>query len=278
VIRQHIFPPKKILVPTDMGPASRSALQYAKLFHERFGTAVSVVHAGHIELPAYFSIAQLGDMKREVNRASRDFMDIVRKESESILKFRPDIVVVESTPVDAILELTKDDQFDLIVMGMHGHGAIERLWMGSVTERVIRFGSKPVLAVRTDPSSDSIQQILCPMNASETGKQALEYAASISKEVNAELIILHAVEKGEEPLTCPLVDEQIKKTCRIKEISIHGNAAKTIAEASNLVKPNLLVLGAEHKASVLGEFFSSTTTAVMQLAVGPLLVVPRVVE
>ena len=120
-----------------------------------------------------------------------------------------------------------------------------------------------------------IQRILCPMISSEAGKQALEYAAAISKEMNANLIVLHVIEKGEEPLTCPLVDEQIQKTCRVEEIRFHGNAAKTIAEASNDLTPDLIVMGAERKSSKLGEIFSSTTTGVMQLAISPLLIVPR---
>jgi nucleotide-binding universal stress UspA family protein len=61
-------------------------------------------------------------------------------------------------------------------------------------------------------------------------------------------------------------------------MSFHGNAAKAIAEASNDLNPDLLVIGAERKASKLGELFSSTTATVMQLAIGPLLVVPRTVE
>jgi nucleotide-binding universal stress UspA family protein len=275
---RHLFPPRTILVPTDLGPASKSALQYARFFHAQFGTAVSVLHVEHVELPPYFSSAQLGDLKRELKRLSRNVSDIVMKASEPVLGFRPDVKVVESTPVEAILEQSRNNHCDLIVMGMNGHSKMERLWMGSVTERVIRLGSKPVLAVRSDSAIALIQRILCPMNPSETGKLALEYAVMISKEMNAELTVLHVVEKGEEPLTCPLVDEQIKKTCKVKEISFNGNAAKTIAEASNDIKPDLLVIGAERKTSKLGEFFSSTTASVMQLAIGPLLVVPRITE
>jgi nucleotide-binding universal stress UspA family protein len=273
---RYSFPPRTILVPTDMSPASTSALKYARFFHERFGTAVSVLHAEHIELPPYFSIAQLGDLKRELKKLSKNATDYVRKESESVLGFLPDARVVENTPTDAILEQSQDKKFDLIIMGMHGQSTVERLWVGSVTERVLRRSTIPVLAVRKDPPVTPIRKILCPMNPSETGKQALEYAAMIGKEMNAELIVLHAVEKGEKPLDCALADEQIQKLCSVKEISFHGNAAKTIAEASNDLKPDLLVMGAERKASILGELFSSTTAAVMQLAIGPLLVVPRI--
>ena len=113
------------------------------------------------------------------------------------------------------------------------------------------------------------------MSPSDAGRQALEYAAQISKAMNARLIVLHVVEEGEDPLTCPLVDEQIQKTCRVEEIRFHGHAARTIADASNDLKPDLIVMGAERKKSKLGEMLSSTTTGVMQVAVGPLLIIPR---
>jgi nucleotide-binding universal stress UspA family protein len=272
---QYSFPPRNILVPTDMGAASRSALKYARFLHERFAAGVSVLHAEHLELPPYFSSGQLGELKRELRRLARSAVDYVRKESKSVLGFVPEVTVVEKTPVDAILEQSENDRFGLIIMGMHGHGAVERLWLGSVTERVLRQSTIPVMAVRTDPSEAPIRRILCPMYPSETGRQALEYAAAIGREFNADLTVLHAVEKGEEPLNCPLVEDQIRKTCRVEEVRFHGNAAKTIVEASNNLKPDLIVMGAERKRSALGEFFSSTTSGVMQLAIGPLLIVPR---
>jgi nucleotide-binding universal stress UspA family protein len=276
--RAHLFPPRNILVPTDMGPVSKSALKYARFFHERFGSKVTVLHAEHLELPPYFLGGQLGDLKRELKKLIRGATEYVQKDSQSILGFFPDVRVVESMPIDAILAQSKDYQFDLIIMGMHGHSSAERLWMGSVTERTLRESNIPVLAVRTDPPEVPVQQILCPMNPSEAGSQALEYAARISKEMNAKLIVLHVVEQGKEPLTCPLVDEQIQKTCRVEEIKLHGNAARTIADASNDLKPDLIVMGAERKKSKLGDMFSSTTIGVMQIAAGPLLVVPRSIQ
>jgi nucleotide-binding universal stress UspA family protein len=272
------FPPQNILVPTDLGTASKSALKYARFFHERFGSRVSVLHAEHLELPPYFSSGQFGELKREIKKLTRAAIDYVRKESESTLGFLPDVRVVEDMPVDAILKQSKENQFDWVLMGIHGHSSAERFWMGSVTERVLRNSSIPVLAVRKDPPEIPFQQILCPMSPSDTGRQALEYAARISKEMKAKLIVLHVVEQGEEPLTCPWVDEQIQKTCRVEELRSHGNAARAIAEASNDLKPDLIVMGAERKRSRLGEMFSSTTTGVMQIAVAPLLVVPKSVQ
>jgi nucleotide-binding universal stress UspA family protein len=271
----HAFPPRKILVPIDMGEVSESTLKYARYFLERFGSGLIVLHAHHFELPPYFSSGQLEDFKRELRKMGRGAKEYIRKYSESILGSRPDIKTAESAPAEAIIEASRSSGVEMILMGTLGRRGVERFWMGSVAEQVIRRSAVPVLAIRNAPPEKSIQNILCPMNPSETGKQALEYAAEISKALSAHLTVLHVVEQGDEPLTCPLVGEQIKNTCSVEEIQSHGNAAKTIAEASNNLKPDLIVMGAERKSAVLGDFFSSTTSSVMQLAIEPLLVVPR---
>ena len=271
----YSFPPGKILVPTDMGAASKAALQYARYFHNGFGSAVLILHSHHLDLPPYFSSGQLAALKRELKKLAKAAEEYVGQDSEPILGFRAEIRVTENTPVEAILETSQEPGIDLIIMGMHGHRGAERLFLGSVTERVLRRSALPVLAVHHPPSEAPIRNILCPMTPSETGKQALEYAAAIGKTLKARLTVLHVVEPGAEPLDCPLVEEPIKNSCRVEEVRFHGNAAKTIIEASNDLKPDLTVMGAEHKPGVLGEFFSSTTSSVMQMAVGPLMIVPR---
>ena len=258
-----------------MSEASISALQYARCFHERFGSAISVLHAQHLDLPPYFSSAQLHDLKRELKKVAKAAGDYVQKQSDPVLGFRADIHVVENLPVEAILGASRGQGIELIIMGMHGHTRAERFFMGSVTDRVFRRSHVPVLAVRNPPLEKPVQNILCPMNPSETGKQALEYAAQIGKAFNARLTVLHVSEPGAAPLTCPLVDESVKNTCRIEEANLHGSAARTILEVSNDLKPDLIVMGAEHKPGILGELFSSTTSSVMQSAVGPLMIVPK---
>ncbi len=54
-----------------------------------------------------------------------------------------------------------------------------------------------------------------------------------------------------------------------------GAASRSAAKSSGDLRADLIVMGAERKTSEPGEIFSSTTTGVMQLAIVPLLVVPR---
>jgi len=77
----------------------------------------------------------------EAESALRRF---VEKETELPAEVR----VMEGRPVDVILKAAEQAGADLIVMGTHGRGGINRLVVGSVTDRVLRQSPIPVLAVR----------------------------------------------------------------------------------------------------------------------------------
>lgn len=49
---------------------------------------------------------------------------------------------------ETISKFASDGKFDLIVMGSHGHSALAKLVMGSVTTQVLAHSSIPVLLIR----------------------------------------------------------------------------------------------------------------------------------
>jgi nucleotide-binding universal stress UspA family protein len=271
----HLYPPTRILLPTDLGATSQSALAYARYFHEQFGASVRVLHAQHFELPPYFSTSQVEALKRALKRSGKAAAEYVRQASEALLGFSPDVAVVENAPVEAILDASVPGDIDFVIMGTHGRHGVQRVWLGSVAERVLRRSRIPVLAVRQPPSGAPFRHILCPVNLTEVSEEALAYAADISKAAGSQLTVLHVIEAGEAPLNCPLVGELIRGQCRVQEVTRHGNAANTILEASGHLNPDLIVMGAERKSALMGELFSSTTASVMQRADAALLVVPR---
>lgn len=57
-------------------------------------------------------------------------------------------VVLEGTPVDAVVRYASSGDFDLIVMGSHGRSGIQRALLGSVAEGVLRHALLPVMIVR----------------------------------------------------------------------------------------------------------------------------------
>jgi nucleotide-binding universal stress UspA family protein len=184
-------------------------------------------------------------------------------------------VIVDKSALDAILEESERLGADLVIMGTHGRQGAKRLMLGSVAERVLRESRIPLLAVRESVRPGPFRHVFCPFNFSDVGRAALDYAADVAAASDAVLTIMHARESGDGPPTCALVEEPIRKKCRVEEVLIGGEAAKSILEAVHRVKPDLIVMGAQKKPTVIGELFSSTTERVMQLAEAPLLVVPK---
>jgi nucleotide-binding universal stress UspA family protein len=58
------------------------------------------------------------------------------------------VVETSDHPADNIVAYARTADIDLIVMGTHGRGAFDRLFLGSVAERVMRMAPCPVLTVR----------------------------------------------------------------------------------------------------------------------------------
>lgn len=117
---------------------------------------------------------------------------------------QPECIVQDGQPADAILALTRERSMSLIVLGTHGRHGFDRLMLGSVTERVLRSASCPVLAVRqTAPNSSSrdatddsvpIRRILCCVDFSAHSERALEYALSLADAYDAEVTLLHVLD------------------------------------------------------------------------------------
>jgi nucleotide-binding universal stress UspA family protein len=89
---------------------------------------------------------------------------------------------------------------DLVVMATHGRGALSRLWLGSVADKLVRKLPMPVLLVRpsggaADLSADAaLHRILIPLDGSELAEQILEPAAALGSLMGAEHQLLFVLE------------------------------------------------------------------------------------
>jgi nucleotide-binding universal stress UspA family protein len=57
-------------------------------------------------------------------------------------------IISDGAPADRILDFARENPVDLIAMSTHGWTGIGRWFFGSITEKVIHTGDKPVLVVR----------------------------------------------------------------------------------------------------------------------------------
>ena len=89
--------------------------------------------------------------------AVQEYLDGLEKELRRIQVEGVDLKVkaVDGEAAEAILTFAKDHQCDLIAMSTHGRSGFRRFWLGSVTEKVARNATCPVLAFPGMESEES---------------------------------------------------------------------------------------------------------------------------
>jgi nucleotide-binding universal stress UspA family protein len=141
----------RILCAVDFSDASLSALEYAMSLAEEADADLSLLHAievppellEHIPVPDDFDVDQCHAAARAacLERLRTLIPPSVR------IYCNVGTVAMEGAAYRQILRLSAEEKSDLIVMGVHGRGAVELLLFGSNTARVIRAATCPVLIV-----------------------------------------------------------------------------------------------------------------------------------
>ena len=141
---------KKILFPTDFSDVSKKALDYIMTLKDVGAETVVIIHVvdqRSVQVIDSLAIMNSHDLEREImTRASQAMEEIENKlkdhgfEVKSLLKV--------GFPVMEILDAEKYEDISIIVIGSHGRSNLEEMFLGSVSEKVIRKCEKPVFVIK----------------------------------------------------------------------------------------------------------------------------------
>jgi nucleotide-binding universal stress UspA family protein len=143
---------QNILIATDGSKFSMSAATEAVGIARRCRAALFVISVVPSETASPFDIVH-SEMQHEMiaqkefhhgEKNINDLLVIARQEG-----VKAEGLVIEGRPYEAIVEIAREKRVDLIVMGSHGRTGLERLLMGSVTERVVGNADCSVLIIKT---------------------------------------------------------------------------------------------------------------------------------
>lgn len=140
---------RRILCPTDFSTPSRAALDYAVKLAKEVGAAVRVLHT--YSLPTYYALPEVAlipsqDYALHCSTAGQAKLDeLLSHYGDAGVPIEAGLVV--GPAAGEIVQDAKNHQADLIVMASRGHGAVAKLLLGSVTERVLRLAPCPVVVV-----------------------------------------------------------------------------------------------------------------------------------
>jgi universal stress protein A len=148
---------RRLLVPVDFSECSRVAFMHAMLLRTHFDAQLDVMHA--FDVPAYLPPEALVVMGH-VSTPWFDFAERNAREglsafvSRTARQLRIDRqIILPGPPASAIIELAREEGYDLIVLGTHGRTGVSHLVLGSTAERVVRAAPCPVLTLRAQSTS-----------------------------------------------------------------------------------------------------------------------------
>jgi nucleotide-binding universal stress UspA family protein len=125
-------------------------------------------------------------------------------EAEYFTNVRPGrLEVLTGTPGEAISSHAQAKNVDLIVMSSHGRGDLERAFLGSVADEVIRNSRVPVLVIRGEVTSPMVElptTIMVPLDGSELSGAILPHVKPIAHTLGSQLVLFWQVDWQPETL------------------------------------------------------------------------------
>jgi nucleotide-binding universal stress UspA family protein len=263
---KHFF--WKILVPVDGSHSCLHAKMLAASIASKFKSKVTVVHIishefMHPELKAQYQLPP--SILHRVDEAYLQAGNkIIRNAEELFREAKIDVdarLVTYEDPAELLLELVKDEGYDLVVIGNRAEHQSERYSLGSVTEKIARHAECPVLIVKKKPK---VERILTAVDGSKHADKALEYAVQLAKNYSANLALVHVEEDklirigGPQVVDClGTVGECILKDAltKVQGISFdkmleYGSPAEVIIKVAKKADVDLIVVGSRGLSSV----------------------------
>ena len=230
---------RHILCPVDFSEFSRHAFDHALTIAQWYGGTVTALHVAPVVPLADAALSPVVALPPvDLDQTVRELREFVKTEAGTT---PIETIVIQGSTVRTIMEKAEALPADLIVLGTHGRTGFERLMLGSVTESVLRRATCPVLTV-PPRAPDAMplgpvifRSILCATDFSLASEAAIAYAASLAREAQAALTIMHVVEHAPlyEPVVAGSVMESMRETSlvRVRELAPHGfKASHVVAE------------------------------------------------
>lgn len=289
----------RILCPTDFSENAEAAATAAVALALRFGARLRFVHVS--------SPIPIAPFPPEVPVDTRLF-DQVRQNADEQLaavaaRARQAGLAVDADHRDGgaaaeVLQAALDFPADLLVLGTHGRSGFDRVALGSVTEKLLRKASCPVVTVPPgvgrDTAVPSFARVLCACDGSPEAQAAARVAASLVRDSAGTLTLLRVVEPvpDREGLSPPCEDAYRheaeadaarslrevlsppeRQGYRVDEIVRYGPAPSEILAQAAALGVDLIVLGVRGRGRLDLWMFGSTTHYVVRHARCPVLTV-----
>jgi nucleotide-binding universal stress UspA family protein len=261
---------KNILVATDFSPASDQAIEYAASLARRYGSAIYVTHVMTLDgyplvSPEYAAMS----LQKKHAEVQTQFRRILKSGELTGIPFKT--VAKEGNLWPTIEESIKVFDIDLVIVGTHGAGTVEKMLIGSSAEEIFRRAQVPVLTIGPVTTKEpwyemEFKNILFATDFGKSAEREAEYAFSLAQEHRSRLTLLHVFPNpetvGKEELIemehnfyaqlRELVPVATDMHCKVDVRVVFGEPTEQILRIAEETKAQLIVMGAKARKSLAG--------------------------
>ncbi|WP_121311939.1 universal stress protein [Flavobacterium sp. 102] len=182
---------KKILVPTDFSDHAKYALKVAAQIAKKNGGEIFLLHM--LELPhqagdAIGSGHDLPEIMLFKNAAINRLEDLMDDECLDGLKVSE--IIQFELAFEGIMNISKKNNVDLIVMGSHGASGFKEMFIGSNAEKVVRNSDIPVLIIKKEAGDFDVTKFVFASDFSDEIKKPFSKVVDFANKFDAELYLV----------------------------------------------------------------------------------------
>ena len=276
--------PKRILLATDFSPASEMALEYALSLARSYSARVVLAHVIPVDL------MMLPELTADAHRKLRAAADEGWKKTLRTGRFFGvpyEVITKEGAIWPTLQKLIDYYGIDLVVVGTHGAGAIQKILIGSTAEEIFRQSSVPVLTVGPSVVQEplygvELKNILFATDFALSQENHAVYAFSLAQQQRSRLTLLHVIsrngwedaEGGREAAMHKLrqlVPRDAEMHCLPLFRAPIGRPVEEILRVAGEISADLIVLGAKNRKGLAGHRPHTTAYQVVRGAPCPVL-------
>ncbi|MBL0342524.1 MAG: universal stress protein [Bacteroidetes bacterium] len=261
---------KKILSPVDFSVNSLNALKYAADFARSSGATLFVLHVSDPD-------SLINDLKG--NLSPEHMLDLLKKEP-FLQGVKFNTILKKGNISNLILEESRRNDIDLVVMGTQGAGNMIRTLVGTNTTKVVEKSECAVLAVPLEATYSSIKKVVLAVDLEHRSDHLIEDLVNTVKiQQSAVLLVYVGVDKEghfERDLE-KLTDEMKSRTAYSKILCkvIHSDNFPGDLEGYALdIEADILVMITHHRGVFEAIFDPSETQLYAYHTTIPLMVIP----
>lgn len=200
---------KRILVAVDFSACSRRAFQMAVTLCRSFDARLHVVHVAPEVYHHLNASAAILPVRPDASRIERALTELILDEFKGTAEEfgRIDKKILEGIEWLEIVKEAERTDTSLVVMGTHGRSMLQRAFLGSVSDGVLRKARVPVLLV-PENGNPQPESLLVAIEGNAAGMEPLLQTADAWKSaLGAGLSVLHVIDRSQSPALLPLPED-----------------------------------------------------------------------